>query len=211
MTTRDDPRATRLGPSDRLEDDKEEKSEGLGLDKLLVESRTLIVGEEIGDVVYRKLATALAIMERKDEGKPVTVLINSPGGSADAGFAMYDLLRWTPVPVRTVANGLVASAAVLVFLAAPKGKRYSLPSTRFLLHQPSTVARGQSTDIDIAARQIIALKRRYNGIVAEATGKPLEKIEADADRDFWLTAQEAKEYGLVSKVIEKRSELDKDK
>lgn len=181
--------------------------EDRGLEKLLVESRTIIVGEEIGDSIYRKLAVSLAIMERKDPHKPVTVLINSPGGSADAGFAMYDLLRWTDVPVRTVANGLVASAAVLVFLAAPKGSRLCLPNSRFMLHQPSTVARGQVTDIDIAARQIIALKRRYNMIVANVTGKPIEKVETDADRDFWLNANEAKDYGLVDRIIEKQSEL----
>jgi ATP-dependent Clp protease protease subunit len=191
------------------DEEKSERGEGHALDKLLVEARTIIVGEEIGDVVYRKLAVALSVMEGKDPNKPVTVLVNSPGGSADAGFAMYDLLRWTPVPIRTVANGLVASAAVLVFLAAPKGKRFSLPSSRFMLHQPSTVARGQVTDIDIAARQIIALKRRYNSIVAEVTGKPLEKVELDADRDFWLNSGEAKDYGLVDRVIEKKSDLDK--
>ncbi len=182
--------------------------EDRGLEKLLVESRTIIVGEEIGDSIYRKLAVALAVMERNDAHKPVTVLVNSPGGSADAGFAMYDLLRWTAVPVRTVANGLVASAAVLVFLAAPEGRRYSLPNSRFMLHQPSTIARGQVTDIDIAARQIIALKRRYNGIVAGVTGKPIEKIEVDADRDFWLSSTEAKEYGLVDRIIEKQCDLD---
>lgn len=182
--------------------------EDRGLEKLLVESRTIIVGEEIGDPIYRKLAVSLSIMEGKDPKKPVTVLVNSPGGSADAGFAMYDLLRWTPVPVRTVANGLVASAAVLVFLAAPKGSRLCLPNSRFMLHQPSTVARGQVTDIDIAARQIIALKRRYNNIVAEVTGKSLERVETDADRDFWLNATEAKEYGLVDRIIEKKSDLD---
>lgn len=192
--------------------DQEEKpshDEDRGLEKLLVESRTIIVGEEIGDSIYRKLAVSLAIMERKDAHKPVTVLVNSPGGSADAGFAMYDLLRWTPVPVRTVANGLVASAAVLVFLAAPKGSRLSLPNSRFMLHQPSTVARGQVTDIDIAARQIIALKRRYNQIVADVTGKPIEKVETDADRDFWLSSAEAKEYGLVDRIVEKRADLEK--
>jgi ATP-dependent Clp protease protease subunit len=183
--------------------------EDRGLEKLLVESRTIIVGEEIGDSIYRKLAVSLAIMERKDAGKPVTVLVNSPGGSADAGFAMYDLLRWTSVPIRTVANGLVASAAVLVFLAAPKGSRLSLPNSRFMLHQPSTIARGQVTDIDIAARQIIALKRRYNTIVAEVTGKPIEKVENDADRDFWLSSNEAKEYGLVDRIIEKRTDLER--
>jgi ATP-dependent Clp protease protease subunit len=111
--------------------------------------------------------------------------------------------------VRTVANGLVASAAVLVFLAAPKGSRLTLPNSRFMLHQPSTIARGQVTDIDIAARQIIALKRRYNSIVAGVTGKPIEQVESDADRDFWLNAQEAKDYGLADRIIEKKSDLEK--
>ncbi|MBI2388108.1 MAG: ATP-dependent Clp protease proteolytic subunit [Deltaproteobacteria bacterium] len=190
------------------EDEEKTHDEDRGLEKWLVESRTIIVGEEIGDSIYRKLAVSLAIMERKEPTKPVTVLVNSPGGSADAGFAMYDLLRWTSVPIRTVANGLVASAAVLVFLAAPKGSRLTLPNSRFMLHQPSTIARGQVTDIDIAARQIIALKRRYNTIVANVTGKPVEQVETDADRDFWLNAQEAKDYGLVDRIIEKRTDLD---
>ena len=190
-------------------EEKPPHDEDRGLEKLVIESRTIIVGEEIGDSIYRKLAVSLAIMERKDATKPVTVLVNSPGGSADAGFAMYDLLRWTSVPIRTVANGLVASAAVLVFLAAPKGSRLTLPNSRFMLHQPSTIARGQVTDIDIAARQIIALKRRYNAIVADVTGKPIEQVEQDADRDFWLSAKEAKEYGLVDRIIEKKSDLDR--
>jgi ATP-dependent Clp protease protease subunit len=191
------------------QEEKPANDEDRGLEKMLVESRTIIVGEEIGDSIYRKLAVSLAIMERKEATKPVTVLVNSPGGSADAGFAMYDLLRWTSVPIRTVANGLVASAAVLVFLAAPKGSRLCLPNSRFMLHQPSTIARGQVTDIDIAARQIIALKRRYNGIVSEVTGKPIEQVESDADRDFWLSAKEAKEYGLVDRIIEKKTDLDR--
>lgn len=191
------------------EEQPKPRDEDRGLEKLLIEARTIIVGEEIGDEIYRKLAVSLAVMEGRDPTKPVTVLVNSPGGSADAGFAMYDLLRWTSVPVRTVANGLVASAAVLVFLAAPKGSRLSLPNSRFMLHQPSTVARGQVTDIDIAAKQIIALKRRYNSIVADVTGKSLEKVETDADRDFWLNSKEALEYGLVDRIVEKKADLDR--
>jgi ATP-dependent Clp protease protease subunit len=181
---------------------------GPRLESELLESRTIIVGEEVSDLMYRKVATTLAILERKDSKKPITVLVNSPGGAADVGFALYDLFRFSEAPIRTVANGLVASAAVLIFLGAPQGKRLSLPNSRFLLHQPSTVTHGQSTDIDIAARQIVALKRRYNEIVAEATGKPFATVEHDADRDFWLTAGEAKAYGLVNRVIEKRAELE---
>src|SRR6185369_7479845 len=115
---------------------------------------------------------------------------NSPGGSADSGFAIYDLLRFTACPVRTVANGVVASAAVLIYLGAEKGMRASLPNARFLLHQPSTMVRGQSSDIDIAAREIVKLRRRYNEIVAETTGKDLSIVEKDSDRDFWLSPQE---------------------
>ena len=173
----------------------------------LLESRTILVGEEVTDLLYRKLAAALLVLEEKSPEAPINVLINSPGGSADSGFAMYDLLRFTSCPVRTIANGLVASAAVLVFLAAPKGSRLSLPSSRFLLHQPSTVTRGQQSDIDIAARQIIELRRRYNTIVSEATGKDIEGVERDSERDFWLTAPTAREYGLVDKIITRRSEL----
>jgi ATP-dependent Clp protease protease subunit len=174
----------------------------------LLESRTILVGEEVSDALYRKIASTLLVLEQKDPNGLITVLVNSPGGSADSGFAMYDLLRFTSCPVRTIANGLVASAAVLVFLAAPPGSRLSLPSSRFLLHQPSTVTRGQSTDIDIAARQIIELRRRYNVIVAEATGKSLEVVEHDSERDFWLGAQAAREYGLVNGIVTRRTELD---
>lgn len=173
----------------------------------LLESRTILVGEGVSDLLYRKVAAALLVLEEKDPKAPITVLVNSPGGSADSGFAIYDLLRFTMCPVRTIANGLVASAAVLVYLAAPKGSRLSLPSSRFLLHQPSTVARGQSSDIDIAAREIIELRRRYNTIVSDVTGKPLEQVERDSERDFWLTASSAKEYGLVDRIVTRRSEV----
>ena len=177
------------------------------LESELLESRTIIVGEEVSDVLYRKVATQLAILERKDAARLITVLVNSPGGAADVGFALYDLFRFSPAPIRTVANGLVASAAVLIFLGGAEGQRLALPNSRFLLHQPSTVTRGQSTDIDIAARQIVALKRRYNQIVAAATGRDLTKVENDSDRDFWLTSVEAKDYGLVTRIIERRADL----
>jgi len=177
------------------------------MEERLLESRTIVVGEEVTDALYRKVASSLLILEQRDPNGLVTVLVNSPGGSADSGFAMYDLLRFTTCPVRTIANGLVASAAVLVFLAAPKGQRFSLPSSRFLLHQPSTMTRGQSSDIDIAAKQIIELRRRYNTIVAEITGKALDLVERDSERDFWLGATAAKDYGLVDRVVTQRIDL----
>jgi ATP-dependent Clp protease protease subunit len=190
------------------QDEKKGTAQQAWLEERLFASRVILVGEEITDALYRKVAATLLALERDDGRKPITVLVNSPGGSADSGFAMYDLLRFTSCPVRTIANGIVASAAVLVYLAAPKGSRFTLPSARFLLHQPSTMARGQSSDIDIAAREIIALRRRYNAIVADVTGKPIETIDRDAERDFWLAADKAVEYGLADKLISKRSELD---
>ncbi|MFV8752955.1 ClpP family protease [Nannocystaceae bacterium ST9] len=189
-------------------DEKDEKNEGLRIQEKMLEARTILVADEVSDEMYRKVASSLILLERLDPVAPITVFVNSPGGSADSGFAIYDLLRFTSCPVRTVANGVVASAAVLIYLGAPKGQRHCLPNARFLLHQPSTMVRGRQIDIDIAAKEIIKLRRRYNEIVAETTGKPVEVIDRDSDRDFWLSAGEAKEYGLVDHVVRNRQELE---
>lgn len=183
------------------------RREGPLADKLL-EARTLIIADEVSDALYRKVATMLTVLERKDPKAPITAFVNSPGGSADSGFAIYDLFRFSPCPITTVANGVVASSAVLIFLGAPQGRRVSLPSARFLLHQPSTATRGQASDIDITAREIIKLRRRYNEIVAQATGKSLEVVERDSDRDFWLTAEEAVEYRLANRIVTSRGQLE---
>lgn len=191
-------------------DDKDgkDKDGGPRLQERLLEARTILVADEVSDELYRKVAVSLILLERLDPKAPITVFVNSPGGSADSGFAIYDLLRFSPCPVRTVANGVVASAAVLIYLGAEKGQRHSLPNARFLLHQPSTMVRGQSSDIDIAAREIVKLRRRYNEIVAESTGKDIALVEKDSDRDFWLVPAEAKDYGLVDRVVKTRAELD---
>lgn len=196
-------------------EEKDEKSEkdngGSRLGERMLEARTILVAEEVSDELYRKVASSLVVLERIDPKAPITVFVNSPGGSADSGFAIYDLLRFTSCPIRTVANGVVASAAVLIYLGSEKSQRLALPNARFLLHQPSTMVRGQSSDIDIAARQIIKLRRRYNEIVAETTGRGVESVEKDSDRDFWMTSSEAKEYGLVDRIIKTRAELDSTK
>lgn len=176
-------------------------------DKML-DARTIIIAEEVSDTLHRRVATMLTLLERKDPKAPITVLINSPGGSADSGFAIFDLFRFSPCTITTVANGVVASAAVLIYLGGAQGRRVALPNARFLLHQPSTATRGQASDIDITAREIIKLRRRYNEVVTETTGRPIEQVEKDADRDFWLTSQEAQTYGLVNRVISRRSELE---
>lgn len=181
---------------------------GRGMEDRLLEARTLIIADEVSDALYRRVATMLTLLERKDKKAPITAYVNSPGGSADSGFAIFDLFRFSPCPITTVANGVVASAAVLIFLGAPQGRRVSLPNARFLLHQPSTAARGQASDIDITAKEIAKLRRRYNEVVSEATGKTLEVVEKDSDRDFWLTAQEAVDYKLVNRVLTARSQLE---
>lgn len=195
----------------RLDEQSEEKPQGTDGERLanrLIDARAIIVAEEVSDTLYRHVATMLTLLERKDPKLPITVYVNSPGGSADSGFAIYDLLRFSPCPIFTVANGVIASAAVLIYLGTPRERRVSLPNARFLLHQPSTATRGQATDIDITAREIVKLRTRYNQIVHEQTGKPVDQVRADSDRDFWLTAPEAADYGLVGKVIQRRSELE---
>ena len=196
------------------DDDGEEGKEADGKKKRpaindrLLDSRTMIIAEEVSDVLYRKVATMLTLLERKDKAAPITVFVNSPGGSADSGFAIYDLFRFSPCPIITVANGVVASSAVLIFLGGEQGKRVTMQNARFLLHQPSTATRGQASDIDITAKEISKIRRRYNEIVAESTGRDFALVEKDSDRDFWLSAREAVDYKLAVKVVEKRSDLD---
>lgn len=181
--------------------------EGSFFERRLAEARILQVVGPITDKLARYCSTHLLVMEQMNPEKPITVMINSPGGSADSGFAIYDILRFIKPPVRTVVNGMCASAAVLVLLAADKNRRFSLPESRFLLHQPSTMGRGSASDLDITAREIIKLRERYNRIVADTCKRDIEKITEDTRRDFWLSAAEAKDYGLVSKVVTRGSEL----
>ncbi len=193
----------------RLQEDDESK-ESLGqahLERELLEARTILVSGPVTDRMCRAVVARLLLLESMDAEAPVTVYVNSPGGSADSGFAMYDMLRFIRCPVRTIVNGLCASAAVLVFLAGDAGARLSLPHSRFLIHQPSTAGQGTASDLHITAQQVLKLRDRYNEIVAEATGKPAEKILQDASRDFWLDAAEAVDYGLVDRILASRNEL----
>ena len=190
-----------MGPMPRLgNDDREDRDSG-GLIKRLLKARTIIISEVVTDKLARNVTTQALLLQDDEPEKPVTVYINSPGGSADSGFAIFDLLRFIKPPVRTVVTGLCASAAVMIYLAPKRERRFALPNSRFLLHQPSTSVFGAASDIAITAEEIVKLKQRYNEIVAEETGKKIEQISSDADRDFWLSPAQAKEYGLVGKVI----------
>lgn len=205
---------TNLPRHEDEEDDEDEREcgENGGKDssnfhKRLLQARVIMISEPITDKLARSVTTQAILMQEENSSAPITVYINSPGGSADSGFAIFDILRFVTPPVRTLCTGLCASAAVLAYLSAPKEARFSLPNSRFLLHQPSTTLFGTASDIEINAHEIIKLRERYNKIVADETAKSMEQITKDSDRDFWLSAEESLKYGLVGKIIHSHSEM----
>ncbi len=190
-------------------DKKEDKGEPGGFVlKRLLESRVLLVAKPVDRKLMEQVSTGLLLLENEDSNAPVTVFVNSPGGDADSGFAIYDMLRFCRFPVRTICAGLAASAGVPIFLGGDKGSRFSLPHSRFLLHQPSMQMMGQTSDLEITAREINKIRDKYNAIVSAETGRDADQIKADADRDFWLAPQEAVEYGLVDRIVSHRGEID---
>jgi len=195
-----------------IEEEEQEEERRERVEERLVERlmkrRTILISRAIDEATAERVIASVILMEEDDPEKPITVYINSPGGAADSGFAIYDVLRFARPQVRTVCSGLCASAALIVYLAAEKGQRYALPNSRFLLHQPFTSAWGQATDLQITAKEILKLKDRFNAIVAEATGKSVEQIAKDANRDFWLSAKEALDYNLADKIITSRTEIE---
>jgi ATP-dependent Clp protease, protease subunit len=199
------------GADEGDEDDGKEATKKPPKDSLserVLKARTILISEPITSELAKRVYQNLILLESSDSEKLITLIVNSPGGEADTGFGIYDMIRFVRPPVRTIVAGLCASAAVMVFLAAPKEERYSLPNSRFLLHQPSSATFGQASDLEIASREILKLRDRYNEVVAHETGRTLEQITEAADRDFWMSAAEAKEYGLVHQVIENRAALD---
>jgi len=175
--------------------------------KQLLECRSVLLTGPVTDELSQKIMAQLLVLDAQDSEKPIRVYINSPGGSVDAGFAIYDTMRFVKAPVHAICAGLAASAATVILLGADKGSRYSLPNTRFLLHQPSTGMQGQASDVAIGAREIIKLRERINRLLSEETGQPLERIETDTHRDYWMSAEESIEYGLISGIVASANEL----
>ena len=195
---------------DQDDEEKDKKDEGHdALALKLLETRTVIISEGISEELARKVISQLLLLEAQDASKPIKIFVNSPGGSADSGFAIFDMLRFVKPPVITLAVGLVASAASIIFLAAKKTNRFSLPHARFLLHQPSTSLQGVASDIAITATEIIKLREKANELIASETGQSMEKVASDTNRDFWMSAEEARKYGLLVKVVERRDEIEK--
>ena len=189
---------------EREEEGQQDQSLGLpdtaNIGKLYFKSRNVIVAGEINDkLAQRTVAHLLALAEESDE--PLTKQLSSPGGHVESGDMIHDMIKFIRPTVRCIGSGWVASAGALIFVGAAKVNRYCLPNTRFLLHQPSGGIRGTSTDMMIQAEQVRIMRERLNQIFADATGQTLEKIEQDTQRDFWLTTQEALDYGLLGKVI----------
>jgi len=178
------------------------------IDRELLDSRTIIISQAIDSQLAKGIYSRLILLEKDNPEKPITVIVNSQGGSADSGFGIYDMLKFVKPPIVTLTAGLCASAAIIVFLAGEKDKRFALPNSRFLLHQPSTTAVGPASDLEITANQILKIRDQFNKIVADETGKGIEKVTGDSNRDFWLSAPDALEYGLISKIIRKREEIE---
>ncbi len=177
------------------------------VDIRLLDQRTLILPGEINRRSAQRIISRLLLLSEESPDDPVRLFINSPGGDADAGFAMYDIIRFVPSPVNMICAGLAASAAVIVLLASPKERRFSLPNARFLIHQPSSGIRGDASDIEIEASEILKTRDRINKLISSETGQSVEKVENDTRRNFWMAAPEAMDYGLVGKVISESKEL----
>jgi len=172
----------------------------------LFKARTVVISGEINQKVAASVISQLLALAA-DSNEDITCYINSQGGHVEAGDTIHDMVRFLTPRVRMVGTGWVASIAALIFVAVPREDRYCLPNTRFLLHQPAGGAGGSAADIEIEAREILKMRDRLNKVLAEQTGQPLEKIEDDTRRNFWLSAEEAKKYGIVGKVIKEQKEL----
>ena len=175
-------------------------------ERLAFRSRFVMLFGEITHAVARATCTRLIALAEESEA-PISLLINSPGGHVESGDAIHDIIRFVRAPVTTVGTGWVASAGTHVFLAAPKERRVCLPNTRFMIHQPGGGAGGPATDIAIQAKEILRTRERIAKVISKQTGQPLPKVLADMERDFWLNAEEAIQYGLVSRVVENAREL----
>ncbi len=184
--------------------------EGGGIAARLLKSRTVLLSSEVSPDSARRVIEQLLIMEADDAGAPISLLLNSPGGEVHSGFAVFDVIRFLRAPVRVVCAGLTASIATVILLAVPKERRIALPHARLLIHQPlfHGAVYGPASDLEITANEILKTKDLINRLVADETGRTVEQVARDTERDFWLSATEALDYGLVGRVVTTRDELD---
>ena len=194
------------------EETSKEKTNDSANDQLMqkfLNTRQIILSGEVNKELAEKVIRQLLILEADSASKPIYVYIDSPGGDVDAGFAIFDMIRFIKPPVYTVGMGLVASAGALILLAAPKNYRLGLPNSHYLIHQPLSGIKGVATDIEIHAKEIEKIRVKINALIAEETGKDAAEVAKDTDRDYWLSADEAAAYGLILQVIKTRGDLPK--
>ena len=189
------------------ETDDKTKDDDDDLQRKLLDTRSVVISQGIDSELVRKVINQLLLLESMDGDEPVRVFLNSPGGSADGGFAIYDMLRFIKPPVVTIAAGLVASAASIILLGTDRKNRVAFPNSRILLHQPSTHLQGVAADIEITAVEILKLREKANKLIAEETGQTIDKVADDTNRDYWIGADEAIEYGLVSRIVRNHTDL----
>jgi ATP-dependent Clp protease, protease subunit len=183
----------------------EEKNQDMMMERVL-KTRTILLSGEVDKQLAERVVRQLILLEDMSD-EPIRIFIDSPGGDADAGYAIFDMIRFVKPEVWTIGMGLVASAGAIILLAASKERRVGLPNSHYLIHQPLSGMRGVATDIEIHAREIEKMRLKINKLIADETGQVLDKVAKDTDRDYWMNADEAKEYGLIKKVIAKREEL----
>jgi ATP-dependent Clp protease protease subunit len=177
----------------------------------LMLDRIIFLGTEVNDTVSNLLIAQMLFLESNDSERDIHFYINSPGGSVSAGLAIYDVMKYVKCDINTYCIGMAASMGAFLLSAGTKGKRFSLPNSRIMIHQPLGGARGQASDIEIQAREILFLKKRLNEMLAEHTGQPISKIEQDTDRDNYMSGDDAVKYGLVDKVLKRHDAIAKEK
>ncbi|GIN70834.1 ATP-dependent Clp protease proteolytic subunit 2 [Bacillus sp. J14TS2] len=177
----------------------------------LLKDRIIMLGSGIDDNVSNSIVAQLLFLEAENPEKDITIFINSPGGSITAGMAIYDTMQYIKPDVSTICTGMAASMGAFLLAAGKKGKRFALPNSEVMIHQPLGGAQGQATEIEIAAKRILFLREKLNQILADRTGQPLEVIQRDTDRDNFMTAERAKEYGLIDRIIERKEEIEEKK
>ncbi|MGA9287380.1 MAG: ATP-dependent Clp endopeptidase proteolytic subunit ClpP [Anaerobacillus sp.] len=169
----------------------------------LLKDRIIMVSDEINDNMANSIVAQLLFLAADDPAKDISLYINSPGGSTSAGFAIFDTMHYITPDVRTICTGMAASFGAMLLLAGTKGKRLALPNSEIMIHQPLGGARGQATDLEISAKRIIKLRHHINKIIAEKTKQSIEKVAVDTDRDYFMSAEEAKDYGIIDEIIER--------
>lgn len=201
-------RAGRLEGEDEP-DEKETEAATQAFDPLtnkMMKTRSILLSGEVNKQLAERVVRSLLVLEAESDD-PIKVFIDSPGGDVDAGYAIFDMIRFVNAPVWIIGMGLVASAGALILLAAPKERRVGLPNSHYLIHQPLSGMRGVATDIEIHAKEIDKTRERINQLIAQETGKPMAQVAKDTDRDYWLSADEAKDYNLISRIVAKRTDL----